>query len=304
VFKNLTIIYTFRILSFLPLIICSATRLYSQDTGFPENWGRWKTRILLTAENLGPNALPVPEIRNGSIFEKAFFELSGCGHKSSVDKTINPFFKLSLPFAEGKVAVEVWSAFAEYFEADTSSLTERKAWNKNSSGYSGGDIYFATLIQVLKDHHFLPDILVSINLKTASGNNLESLRHTDSPGYHFDLSMGKSFKLGENYTLKPFGLFGLYVYQTHQVMALQNDALLWGGGVVLSGSVFELNTSIGGYHGYFNQGDRPIVARLSTQIHFNNSLSGVVGIQQGIHDFDYTSFNLGVYYRFLSFKPK
>jgi len=152
----------------------------AQDTVVADTWGRWKTRVVLTAENLGPNALPVPEIRNGSIYENAYLNLSGYYHYFDFDKTYNPYFKVSLPIAKGRVAIVVWSAFWEYFVNDTISLIERNAREITPTGKSGGDIYIATHIQILKNHEYLPDMLISINLKTASGNNLEKLRHTDT----------------------------------------------------------------------------------------------------------------------------
>lgn len=286
-------IYLFNYL-FLFIFILIFSESNAQDTGFPDTWGRWKTRIVLTAENLGPNALPVPEIRNGLINPNAYHSLSGNYHFSSFDKTYNPQFKVSLPIADGKVAIEVWSPFYEYFVNDTISLIERKAREIKPTGKSGGDIYVATLIQVVKDHDFLPDLLLSINLKTASGNNLEQLRHTDTPGYYFDISMGKSFALGEKNSLRPFGLIGFYVYQTHQVMGLQNDALLWGGGFSFSTPLVEIAGSLGGYHGYFNQGDRPVVFRISSEIKLGNRFFGTIDFQNGVNDFPYKSIGIGI----------
>lgn len=283
---------SFLLIALLLIIILSEAN--AQDTGFPDTWGRWKTRIVLTAENLGPNALPVPEIRNGFINPNAYLSLSGNYQFSDFDKTYNPHFKVSLPIADGKVSIEVWSPFYEYFVNDTLSLIERKAREISPTGKSGGDIYIATLIQVLKNHEYLPDMLISINLKTASGNNLEMLRHTDTPGYYFDLSLGKSFLLSEKYSLRPFGLIGFYVYQTHQVMGLQNDALLWGGGLSFFSPRVEFTGSLGGYHGYFNQGDRPVVVRISSSIKLINNFFCTINFQNGINDFPYKSIGVGI----------
>ena len=293
-------------MTYLQRIVLFATSLFfvfsinlnAQDTGFPDTWGRWKTRIVLTAENLGPNALPVPEIRNGLVNEKVFFSLSGNYHFSDYDRTYNPDFKVSLPLADGRIAIEISSPFVEWFSADSLSLVERKARNLSSTGTSGGDVYVATLIQLLRNHSYLPDLMLSINLKTASGNNLEQLRHTDTPGYYFDLSLGKNFSVSEKLNVRPFGLIGFYVYQTHQVMALQNDALLWGGGVAFSTPRVEFAGKIGGYHGYFNQGDRPVVVRVSSDFKISNSTVGTFGFQKGLNDFPFNSVSIGVKYLF------
>jgi hypothetical protein len=278
--------------------------VFAQNTGYPEGWGMWKTRILLTAKNLGPNALPVPEIRSGLLSEEAYLNLSGFFHQADYDHTYCPFFKISLPFAQGRVALEVWSPFLEYYNVDSLSLVERKAWNTNPSGYSAGDVYIATLIQVLKGHQYLPDILLSINLKTASGSMLESLRHTDTPGYYFDVSMGREFQISKKIAIKPYGLIGFYVYQTLQVMNLQNDALLWGAGMDIASSKIEVKLNAGGYHGYFNQGDRPIVARLQCRYQLGESLAWVAGFQHGLNDFNFTSFHTGLKINFMDMFKK
>lgn len=271
-------------------------KLWSQSMGFPSDWGYWKRDLVLTSAFMGPNALPVPDIRSGSINQKQFVSIVGVGHYSSFDRTYNPTVKAYSPFANGRVAIEAWSALFEYYNTDSLTLVERKAWDKNSKGYSSGDIYIATLVQVVKGHSYLPDMLISINIKTASGGNLEALRHTDTPGYYFDLSMGKSFRMAENSTLRPFGLIGFYVYQTHQPMHLQNDAILWGIGFDYCFPKFSVTSSLGGYYGYFNQGDRPIVFRLKTKSKLSRNFDALCGVQLGIKDNNYMSIYFGLQY--------
>lgn len=291
--------FSFRLTAFL-LFGGFTINLSGQSMGFPPDWGYWKRDLVLTSAFMGPNALPVPEIRNGNINQKQYVSLIGVGHFSSFDKTYNPILKAYSPFADGRVAIEAWSALFEYYNTDSLTLVERKAWDKNSKGYSSGDIYIATLVQVVRGHTYIPDMLISINLKTASGGNLETLRHTDTPGYYFDLSMGKSFRTAENSTVRPFGLIGFYAYQTHQPMHLQNDAIAWGIGFDYCFSKFSVTSSLGGYYGYFNQGDRPIVFRFKTFSKLSKSIDALCGVQLGIKDNSYLSLYFGLQYSIAS----
>ncbi len=282
----------FFVLSFF--FFTSNDRLLSQNTSNTEDWGLWRRRIILTSKYLGPNALPVPDIRQGNINPDLFLDLAGFAHFSSYDRSYNPYFRLSLPFAKGNVSIEVWSDLFEYFDTDSASLSSRNGWSKETNGFSGGDIYVASLFQLVKNHNYLPDMLLSINLKTASGGKVEALRHTDTPGYYFDLSIGKDIPIKGKIILRPYGLIGFYAYQTNRIKNLQNDAPHWGGGCKLAVSRLSLSGCIGGYRGYFEQGDRPIVVRFIAELSANKFLTITTGFQQGMQDFEYSTFNIGI----------
>ena len=69
----------------------------------------------------------------------------------------------------------------------------RAARKRSAEGIEGGDFYFSTLIQLVKNHQKIPDILLSLNFKTSSGTGLENARFTDASAYFFDVSFHKEY---------------------------------------------------------------------------------------------------------------
>ncbi|MCF8379833.1 MAG: hypothetical protein K9H49_09665 [Bacteroidales bacterium] len=267
------------------------------------NWDgvtSWKDYINYSADYMGPNALPVPEINKGVFSDE--FELEGGGffHYSKGDKTGNSFFVLNLPVAPGIAGIKINYVPFEAYSTDTITRDLRKARKYEPEGHSFGDFYITTYIQVIKDKPNFPDVLVSLNLKTASGTNLENARHSDSPGYYFDLSLGKSFDLekGKIKSLRPYFMGGFYSYQTYWTDHSQNDAVLFGGGVEIELNKTKFNTGIGGYYGYFNMGDRPVVYRFEIKSNRDEALNYKILFQKGIHDFGFTSVGFSAVYRF------
>ena len=139
---------------------------------------------------------------------------------------------------------------------------ERIARDKDGEGTAIGDFYFSTLIQVSKNRKF-PNTLFRFAAKTASGNQLEAARYTDSPGYFFDLSFSKQFGNSITGELRPFGLAGFYSWQTNDEQNLQNDALMYAIGADFLKKGWLFSASWSGYSGYKNRRDRPM------QLNFN-----------------------------------
>jgi hypothetical protein len=79
---------------------------------------------------------------------------------------------------------------------------------------------------------------------------------------------------------------GIYIWQLNTEG--QNDALLYGGGFEYDYNNWKMTASYRGYSGYRKDGDRPIVIRSSIEKRCR-SISVMLNIQQGIHDYDFTS---------------
>jgi hypothetical protein len=260
------------------------------------NWdghSPWRSYLTYSPAYFGPNALPVPEIRHAMINDYASLESRVDLHFSDGDKTQDLFLKLNYPFVDGRVAFEISWVPVEHFELDTITRDERAVRFQDAKGYVVGDIAFSTLIQILSGHRSWPDLLLGVSFRAPSGGGLGYARYTDAPGYHFDFSAGKNFSTGERVTLRPFAMFGFYVWQTNIDQSPQNDAFLYGLGLLLQNSSFECQANWGGYMGYMDNGDSPMVARFNARyklpiVHLKLSL------QQGIQDFEYTSIGLGV----------
>jgi hypothetical protein len=110
-------------------------------------------------------------------------------------------------------------------------------------------------------------------------------------GYYFDISAGKP--LGQS-GWKLVGMAGFYCWQIDKGDLRQNDAFLFGAGVEFEKNTWKLQGNLSGYLGYMeDQGDKPILVRAATEKKFGK-LSLFLRFQQGIHDFDYTSAELGV----------
>ena len=299
-------------LLFIAFLIAFNTSLFSQiDYGWwnrTHNWDgvtHWTNYITISPELMGPNALPVPDFKNGQLKENPNLKLAYENHYSTGDKTQDLFTELYIPLYSSKVGLNISMIPVEYHEMDTKTRDLRRTRVFDGKGFSSGDLYLGTYIQVVKDKKGFPDILLTINLKTASGNNFESARFTETPGYFFDISFGKTFKTkGLLKSIRPFGMGGMYVWQTHRDDYYQNDAMLYGVGFDLNFSKFEIKNSFGGYNGYIRNGDNPLVYRLA----FNSKLKSVVNyeisFQKGFVNSNYTTIRLGCNMDLSFFKKK
>ena len=261
------------------------------------NWDgvtHWSDYINTSPNFMGPNALPVPNIKNGTISQNAYFKFSLDKHLSKGDKTENIHTEIYLPLSTNKVGLKIELVPIEHYKMDTLTRDIRKARNITGEGFACGSLYIGTHIQLVEGKKKFPDVLLTINLKTASGNKLSDARYTDTPGYFFDLSFGKQLNLNtrKRISIKPHALLGFYVWQIHGNTHFQNDALLYGVGVDLDFPVLKIKNSLGGYYGYLGNGDRPSVYRLIIQSKFDAIFNYELAFQQGIHNYNYTSFRL------------
>ncbi len=229
----------------------------------------WRNWIKITPGFLGPNALPVPEVKKGFLNAKSEFELTASYHFLKGDPTQDISARLYVPFAESKIAVEFYGVILEHFAFSETIRNERFARIKDGKGYASGDLYFSTLIQLSKNRKF-PNTLLRMTGKTASGNTLDGARYSDSPGYFFDLSFSKNLGQAETGLFRPFASTGFYSWQTNDENNLQNDAFIYGFGAdyQINGWIFTASWS--GYNGYKNERDKPMQINLELQKDFNN----------------------------------
>ena len=84
-------------------------------------------------------------------------------------------------------------------------------------------------------------------------------------------------------------------YNTDRVLYHQNDAFLYGAGLIFSKKRIKIEGCFAGYAGYVNIKDSPMVLRLNTELAFGK-VKGVLGLQQGVReDFDYTTLSFGIH---------
>lgn len=287
-----------RALSAVILLVLSANEnAFSQKYKWwneRHNWDgvtSWREYIITSPAFMGPNALPVPLMQHGTIAQKAYLKMSAEGHFSKGDNTQNIHTELFIPLFSKRVGLQLQLVPFENYQMDTATIYERRTRNINGKGWAAGDLYFGTYIQLIQEHPKLPDVLLGLHCKTASGSNLFDARFTDAPGYYFDITAGKKYKLGAHQKIswRPYIMTGFYVWQLRGSYPPQNDALLYGGGCDFIFPAFEVKNSLAGYFGYLNIGDRPIVQRCILRTTRDKTLNYEFAIQQGWHDFDYTS---------------
>ena len=91
-------------------------------------------------------------------------------------------------------------------------------------------------------------------------------------------------------------MLGFYSWQIISDRHRQNDAFLFGTGAEWNAKYFRLQTYVAGYVGYLKMEDRPVVFRAHAEKKFKRS-SLLFGFQQGLHDFKYSTAELGIKYR-------
>jgi hypothetical protein len=292
---------------FLFLFLLLSLNVFSQSSdedytwwnelhGWEEGDPGWRNWIKITPGYLGPNALPVPEVKRGFLNSKTEFELTASSHFLKGDPTQDISGRLFVPFAQSKIAVEIYGVILEHFAFSEEIRNERFARIEDGKGYAMGDLYFSTLIQLSKDRKF-PNTLLRMAGKTASGNQLEGARYTDSPGYFFDLSFSKNLGQTETGLFRPFGLAGFYSWQTNDELNLQNDAFLYAIGADYERNGLLLSASWSGYTGYKNERDRPMQLNFELRKDFNGKAFRIQYIN-GLRDLEYKTVKFSFVWKF------
>jgi hypothetical protein len=257
----------------------------------------WKKYLILSPAFLGPNALPVPETMTGIIKKQHSFALAYENHFAPGDKTHNLHVNAFFPLFSDKAGLYFSMVPLEVFSMDPEVRDKRRARNFEGTGSGVGDLYIATHVQLLEDHQKYPDILLTINLRTASGSNLNSARFTDTPGYFFDVSFGETYHLKNKYVnqIRPFLSAGFYVWQTNLDVFYQNDAFLYAAGVKMKlFDAVSLSNIFTGYSGYIDNGDKPRVYRLILESERDKRVDFMLMYQIGIHDYPFNTVRVGL----------
>lgn len=254
----------------------------------------WQEYIRLSPAFMGPNALPVPEVQEAKIQKSAFLEYADNFYYQSGDYTIDANIKFVYPIKE-LIQIEAWMVPFEYYNiTDTMVRDERAIRYENPEGTASGDLYMGTHIK-LPLGKSSPDVVLGFAFKTASGGKLGAARYTDTPGYYFDLSFGHTFKFEQKIlkTIRIYAMGGFYAYQTYDHLHAQNDAILYGMGCNLNFKKTSFKNRLGGYYGYLNNGDKPLVFR-SEFIYHKQQYDWFLRYQYGINDFPYQAMGLGL----------
>jgi len=290
----------------LILFICIVLPLfsYSEDYiwwnikhGWEPGKPGWRNYMRITPGYLGPNALPVPDVKKGVVPLGTNLEIGFDYHFMEGDPTQDIFARYYHSFAEGKIALEVYGVIAEHYNMSDFIRDERIARDFDGKGFANGDLYFSTLVQLVKGRKF-PDTMVRMAGKTAAGNQLEGARNTDSPGYFFDFSFSKSYAgRNENNSFLPYASFGFYSWQTNDEANLQNDAFMYGLGAEIKYMHCTISNSLSGYSGYKHERDKPMIYTFDLNRQFKNKTFRIQYLH-GLRDWTYQTVKLSLILNF------
>lgn len=266
--------------------------LHDWKTGDPG----WREMMTISPGYFGPNALPVPEVKKGYLDKETEFEVMLSNHFHAGDPTRDLSAKLYIPFAKNKIAIEMYGVVLEHFTFSEEIRNERISRIKDGKGFAIGDFYFSTLVQLSKDRKF-PNTLFRFAAKTASGNQLEGARFTDTPGYFFDLSFSKNFNMKNGSIFQPFASFGFYSWQTNDWLNLQNDALMYAAGADFKHNSWNFSASLSGYSGYKQELDKPVRINIDVK---KNFVSKAIRFQyhHGLRHWEYKTIRFSYIFKF------
>lgn len=249
----------------------------------------WRNMMHLSPGYLGPNALPVPEMKRGFIPGTGEIETTVSAHFHPGDPTQDFSARLFYPVANGKMAFEAFGVVLEKYGYSEAIRDQRVSRDKDGKGIIPGDFYFSMLIQVCKNRKF-PDTMLRLACKTASGD-VFAARYTDTPGYYFDFSTSRDFSLSKKSLLRPFASFGFYSWQTYNEATPQNDAIFYGFGADYLWRQWLISGNMSGYSGYLKLKDQPRVLTLETRVDWKSC--AVKGqFLNGLHDWTYKTIRL------------
>ncbi|MDR9442382.1 MAG: hypothetical protein RI842_06655 [Schleiferiaceae bacterium] len=261
----------------------------------------WAQNLRHVPRYLGPNALPVGEAMDARADTAAWLRLLGQYHRHPGDATANLLTTLHLPLFSERLSLRLHMVPYERFWLGRSTINQRRLKDTTREGSAVGDLNVATLITLWKETNWRPAVQLMINLRTASGGNLEQARFIDAPGYTFRVNAGKTFPVISPglASLRLYLNAGLRVWQTRHPRLFQNDALVHATGLEWKGKDWSLRTELAGYIGYFERGDKPVVLRLTGRYRLSKVLHLTVQWQEGNVDYPFRSASAGLRWTFL-----
>jgi hypothetical protein len=271
---------------------------YAQTTKYSTSW-------------FGPNANPVPEFTDARIPSKTTVSLMGDYYFGYGDQTKNGYFKIEIPLLSERVSLKIWSTVLEHYKTTAEIMQARGS--EAVSGSEGGDIYVQTRIRLLKEQTNLPGIILNSTLKTASAKTYKTRRYFDTPGYYFDLEMGKSIATRGKFIseIRAVANLGFLCWETTN--STQDDAPMYGGKLIIGNPKWKLENTLSGYWGWLHTstrlnptadyGDAPLVYATKLTI-VKGNIDYFAQYQYGIHDFPYHQLRVGISFPISKLTPK
>ena len=210
------------------------------------------------------------------------------------DATVDAYFKLRIPLFTPRVNLTIWGEAYDWFQAGAAANATR-GLKGASRGGKVGEIFVSTDIQALRQEKHYIDLMVRAALKSAAGDFSQYNRYYDSPGYFFDVVLGREFAIGQNMAFRLAASAGFLCWQTGD--HTQNDAPMYGIAAGFSYGCFNIGVQYGGYVGWRKDGDRPMSIRVEAKVAVGQ-LDILVKYQEGLIDWPYRQMSVGAAYRF------
>ena len=263
------------------------------------NWdgvSHWSKYIKVRAAWMGPNALAIPAIANGSVDSTRSATITTQLHFSPGDKTQSIVLYGNYCLVKDLVSFDISYIPVEFYTMSDEMKKERHVYYKYYNDKKArGDVLLATTIQLFNKWRKNIHLALRVGYRMPSSSGFGAARFIDGMGYHIDISMAKPFK---TIPLKVLAMAGFYCWQIEQEDFRQNDAFLFGTGMEWYPESWRFQTYIAGYLGYIeNSGDKPVVFRASAEKRLGRS-SLLLKFQQGLHDLKYSTVEFGGKYYF------
>ena len=263
------------------------------------NWdgvSHWSRYMITQPAYQGPNSLPVPGVSNGSIDSNFSISATGSFHFSDGDNTQNLTLHANYCLVKDLISIDASWVPYEHFTMSQAVKEKRHVFSQFFYDHdASGELHLNTQIQLLNRWKKYIRLAVRLGYRFPTGSGFGAARFTDGPGYYFDLSFGKPF---HHSAIKWVGMLGFYSWQVESEKHNQDDAFLFGTGLEWNKGNWRIQTNVAGYLGYLkDSGDKPIVYRFNLEKKIK-SISLLFGFQQGLHDFTYSTVELGAKYFF------
>lgn len=257
-----------------------------------EDWWEKMEYLKYSPRYFGANAFPIPELMAADLPSRWEVELRGEYHKMTGDKTKDIYARLYIPVVKGKVGISVCGVIQEWYKTSTEVRDERSAVETSPPIPCHGDIIVNCYYQILRNKKWA-DIVISANIKTASGGRLCDARFTDAASYWFDANFARNVweDPGNNASIRLQMLAGFYCWMTNDMTNRQNDAFCYGAGIRGTYRNFLLDCDFSGFNGYRGDGDKPMQLRFKLEYEIKKNIVSF-RYKHGVRDILYDSYSL------------
>lgn len=269
---------------------------WSQRVGYDATRD-WRSYLRVAPGTLGPNGLPVWPTLRGRVDTTVVLAATARHHHAPGDRTTDLALAVAVPFGR-RASLRVRYLLREWYRVGEGWLRDRDALRAPGAYASAGDVYVEGLFQLWRARRWWPDAALALRVKTASGGDLEGMRHSDSPGYAFDVSFGRDYAVGSDAQLRPYAAGGFFVWQRFGRASPQNDAGTYALGLAFAKTgprvALRASTELAGYAGYTGRDDAPLVWRGQAGVHLSRRWTITALAERGLVDWAYTTIGLRV----------